>query len=497
MPRILLRYLYGKDARTHLYWALLVGFALRSCSAFFVYGPQALDDYKHGVWPAYQYFAGQPVDLPEYRSYILVFLLSGFVKVASWFGVSSALGQVRAMYFGLALVSLLGIYGTYLFSRVWRSRVYAGLAIYLAAMFPLMPFVGTRAFGEAVAMSLVMLAFGILESNRARGPGRSSVRLWLLGFLVLGLATLFRFHCGLLYVAYLAILFLTKEGRGFAGGMAAGFITIIGQATVDAVSGKVPLSTLFIYLRENEGGAAKYGVSPWYNPLLFALVVMLAPFSLVMWRSFKPFWKREWPLLVPFLIFLAAHCAVAHKEERFLYPILGLELWMLAYLWTAHSFNRWARRIFLPFFVFVTALLLPIVCFVNTQEGEIEPPAIVGSEYGSVVYLDHKSLFGQSRFLFYLLRPPSTMEPVEIADMTLARVDETILKTPKVEAVVLVTSEPAAKSKLDELAKAKNANALCLDVRTSGSIIDRLLYRLNPKHNQRRRPTWYLVCEKR
>src|SRR5215475_13870531 len=107
MPRRLRRFLRSRSLCWHFTCALILGILTRALCSWFVYGPQALDDYKHGVYPAYQLFAGLPVDLPDYRSHLLVWLLAGFVRVGSWFGAESALAQVRAMYFGLSFVSLL------------------------------------------------------------------------------------------------------------------------------------------------------------------------------------------------------------------------------------------------------------------------------------------------------------------------------------------------------------------------------------------------------
>jgi hypothetical protein len=494
VPNWLSRYLSGGDLRKHFQRALVLGAILRLCSAIFVYGPQALDDYKHGVWPAWQFFAGVPLDLPQYRSHLLIWFLSIFAEMASWIGVTSALGQVRAMYIGLGAVSLLGIVGTYFYVRDFRSRLYARLALYLAAMFPLMPFVSTRAFGEAVAMSLVMLAVGGLEYSRRGGVAR--IAPWTGWFLILGVAGLFRFHVGLLYLALMVVFAILKVRPALIGAAIAGVIAVGLQAAIDLLSGKGPLGTLFIYLAENEGGGARYGVSPWYNPWLFVLGLTLAPFSFVMWRSTRSLWRKHWPMLAPMLFFVLAHSMAAHKEERFLYPIVGLEVWAIAYLWASNAKNRWARRIYSPVLIGVTALALPAVCFINTQEGEIEPPALMESRYKEVIYLDHLSLFGKSRFQFYFLRPPSLLRAVTPLEFNAARVDQELADHPEHKAVVLLTSEPESRLQLDALAGIKTLEARCLEVRESGSLIDRLLYSLNPKHNQRRRPTWYLACER-
>lgn len=495
MPRWMRHYLADHSLNVHFLRALILGAVLRALSAWFVYGPQALDDYKHGVWPAYQFFAKIPLDLPDYRSHLLVWFLSVPVEMASWVGATSALAQVRAMYLALGLTSLLGIYGTYLFVRGIRSKLFGALALYLVAAFPLMPFVGTRAFGEAVAMPLVMMGLGLLESIR-RERRRRWPQFWFTGFLFLGVATLFRFHVGLIFVTYALILLAQKKWRGVAYAALAGVVTLALQALIDIGSGKVPLATLLIYLGENEGGGAKYGVSPWYNPWLFVLALTLAPFSFVFFKSVRGLWRRHWTILLPLLVFVTAHSLVAHKEERFLYPIVGLEMWALAYLWAANGLNKWARKIYAPAFFVIVALALPMVCLVNTQEGEIEPPAYSESHYGSVVYLDHLSLFGKSRFQFYFLRPPAKLLGVERTDLNAHSVDSALAENGDFKAAVLLTSEPEARAQLEALEGISTIEAVCGKVRAAGSLVDRLLYSLNPKHNQRRRPTWYLICER-
>jgi hypothetical protein len=336
---------------------------------------------------------------------------------------------------------------------------------------------------------------GAMEDMRRRGS--RSLALWMLAFSTLGLAVLFRFHVGLIFVSYALILIYLRIFPAVIGSVLGGVFTLGAQALVDVMSGKAPLATLFIYLSENEGGGAKYGVSPWYNPWLFILGLSLAPFSFVLWGSMRSLWRRHWPVIIPFLIFIAAHSLVAHKEERFLYPVIALELWLLAHLWSANTLRWPARRIFAPVFLFVSLLALPAVCFINTQEGEIEPPAKIESRYGGdVVYLDHESLFGRSRFKFYFLRPPSVLEAVPREDFSANKVDRSFSENPHAKAVVMLTSEPEVQSQLIAMAGVSTVEGRCLEVESSGSLIDQLLYAMNPKHNQRRRPTWYLICER-
>jgi hypothetical protein len=439
-------------------------------------------------------FLPEVMDLPDYRSRLLVWMLAGFIRVGSVFGCTSALAQVRVMYFGLALLSLLAVVGTYLLVKNIRSKLFGSTALYLIAAFPLMPFISTRAFGEAVSLSFVLLGFGILEN--ARRTGAKNTIGWVLGFACLGIATLFRFHCGVLFCSYAAILIYLRNWRGVSGAVIGGLLTLLAQEAVDYLSGKPPMGTLLSYLAENESGASQYGVSPWYDTWAFVLALSLAPFSFVFVFKLKSLWRNHWPWLLPFLIFVLIHSVVPHKEERFLYPIVGLELWALAWLWASSAFLKPARKLYSTVFLGLCVPLLFVACFINTQEGEIEPPAYVQSQYDAVTYLDHESLFGMSRIQFYFLREPSVLEKVDKESFNANKIDESLQAHPQHKAVVMLTSIPEVRDQLHAMEGIKTMESQCLQMRTSGSVIDRLLYALNPRHNQRRRPTWYLICRR-
>lgn len=488
------RYLRRHSLRFHLGIGITLAFILRSLAAFFVYGPQALDDYKHGVWPAYQMYAGLPVDLPDYRSHLLNWLLLFFLRIGGWFNVTSALSQVRLMYFGLGLVSLLGIVGAYIYAGCFRSRIFGALAIYLLAMYPLMPFVSTRAFGESVALPFVVLGLAVCERSRLRSE---SVATMALGFLLLGIASLLRFQVGVISCAYLLILVWQRRWRLALACAGAGLALIAAQAGIDVASGKPAFGTLSAYLEENAGGAAKYGASPWFNTWLLVLGLTLFPFSLVFLRRLKPVIVRHGPLAICLFVFVAVHSAVAHKEERFMYPIVGVLLLLLAGAWCYNRHNVLVRKIYQPVFILVSAIVLPIACLVNSQAGEIEPAAMAEKQLGQVGYLDYQSLFGQSLIQFYFLRPPSGIIEVAPEELTLAFADRILDSHPEWRGAELLTSQPEAFDRIRSLSAQSSAILRCGQAVEATSSVDRLLFRLNPRHNQRRRPTLYILCERR
>jgi hypothetical protein len=489
----LLRYLRRHSLCFHFGMALGLGLFVRLLSAWFVYGPQALDDYKHGVWPAYQYFVNVPLDLPDYRSYLLIWLLSGFLKVGSLFGISSALAQVRTMYAGLAFLSLLGIYGVYKYAELFRSRIFGGLALYLIAIYPLMPFVSTRAFGESVALPFVVLGFALCEVGRRK----NNYDKMAIGFFILGVGALFRFQVGVISVFYFGFLIFSKQWRFVFLCTMSGIALIASQALIDIYSGKYAFQTLKAYMDANAGGAAQYGASPWFNTWILVFAFLLFPFSAAFLPKLKYTVTRHAPLLGALIFFVTIHSAIPHKEERFMYPILGLLLILLADSWALSRHVRSAQRIFQPVFFIVLVLILPIACFVNTQAGEIEPAARAEQNFGAVAYLDHESLFAKSLIQFYFLRPPGQIFEVDEGGLRLERAAEILAENPALKGVEILTSNPASFETLRSLGGQARDKIKCGETQEATSLVDRLLFRLNPKHNQRRRPSLYILCERR
>ncbi|MGE3387862.1 MAG: hypothetical protein AB7K41_14125, partial [Bdellovibrionales bacterium] len=387
-----------------LWFTLVLGLVLRLLSAYFVYGPQALDDYKHGVLPAYQWAAGLPVELPGYRSFLLTWVLGAPLKVAATFGVQDPLTQVRWIYAGLALFSLTAWLGLRAYARTFQSQKFAIYTMILLAVYPLMPFVSTRAFGEALALPLVLSGMTLAEAARRQSQNAS---LFMLGLLLLGLATFFRFQVGILYVVYGAIFLWRREWRWLRLSAVVGLVLLALQAGLDVLSGREAFASLRAYLAVNEGGAAQYGISPWYNTWLLVFGLTLFPFSVVFGPDLKGLWSRHWRLLLPVFVFVAVHSLMPHKEERFMYPIVGVILLALGELLAQGRKRFWVRRVYVPLLGFVCGLGLLITCFNNTQVGEIGPAALITKRHPAVGFLDRESLLSQSRIKDYFVRPPS------------------------------------------------------------------------------------------
>lgn len=472
-------------------------------TAYFVYGAQSVDDYSHGLLPTLEYFEGKALDLPLWRSPLLVWTLIPFAKLAQLLGLGTQFGQIRFILFGLGLFSCLGIWAYY----HWAQRKAAepenqgassrgvspktasvfgddgqtwllALPMYLLSLHFLMPFASTRAFGESISITLVLVGFLWIERNRV-----------FQGALLLGIACLYRFQVGLLAFGFAAYFASKKKWRELGLVIAAGATTALLEGLVDLSFGRWPLETLYNYFYVNKDGAVEHSIQPWYNTWATLLPIWFLPFSLPILRQLKKLsaFERTWLGIILFFVFM--HSLIPHKEERFLYPILPLMLLIFGRLWAREWGSRFEKYFFRPFFGLVLALGLAVASTSNSQAGEYEPLLLAERAGRPVLIWDYDSVLRISFFRHRLVKPPVDYQEFDrwpTAPELVAFKDRVLF---------FVTS----KDENLELWKQQSSDILsagwqCLEKIRIQSPADRVIYRLNPKYNTRRKPTWLIEC---
>ena len=473
------------------FWVFFLwAFILRALCAYFVYGPQALDDYAHGLIPVLNWFHQGTLDLPDYRNPLLSYVLRAWLEVGRWLSIQALVDQIRWLGWGLSLLQMFGFYAVWkIFAR--ESERSQNLALFLYSSFIIMPFVATRAFGEAVALPFVLLGFMFLLNS-------VTLRSVFFGFFFIGIATLFRFQVGVLGVAALLwMLFQQRSMKMLVGAAIAGVVILLFQGVIDLSYDRAFLATLFNYFRVNEGGAAQYGVSPWYNTWLFPMMVFLFPIS---WPFFnKESWRamwQKWSLpLVSVFVFILIHSLVPHKEERFLYPILGVLLMFLAFLWSKNWNHWWVAKILTPMLYALHGVGVFAVVLSNSQEGVVKPLAEAEKAFHKFVVLETKALLQESELRSMFLVRGSEELNVS-ADEVDRRFMEKLFLEKDFAGALWITSEPEVAARYKFMQNTQEKLYHCGPVEEASSLIDGVIYRLNPKHNQRRRPSWYLLCWK-
>ncbi len=474
----------------HFWLALALGLGFRLISSYFVFGPQALDDYLNQLIPAYKFSETGVHELPAWRSPLVIWALGGLLELGKWIGISKPVAQAQFLAAMVGVFSLTSLWGCLLFFQAVKKPEIGKIALYATALHGLMPFVSTRFFLESLSMGPLSLGVGFLIwsvlQNRRMGL--------ILGLVFLGLATLIRFQVGMLYLATL-IWLLCSHRKWWKEAFLVSFALAIINAGIDWLDHRPIFSTLIAYIETNKH-IADYGSEPWYATWVTWLAVGFFPFSLLLlkqWRRLTQPGLRE--LLGLALIFVVVHSLVPHKEERFMYPIFPISIWLWSALWFYSKNLASSRNFVRPVILTLNLVLLIAGCFFNTQLGEIGVPAKMSSLSSRVLYLDRDSLVGAGFMSEYFIRTNSKLVKAD-GSPTLEKIKD-LLKSNSYEVLAVMTSNPELLPELKLLQNSSTDFLQCSQVQEESSFIDSLLYKMNPKRNQRRRTTWFVACSEK
>lgn len=475
--------------KKHLLIALLLGFVARELSAYFVFGPQALDDYLNQLIPSFKYLTTGSHGLPAWRSPLVIWIFSGWLKLGTLLNITIPVHQVQWVYSLLNLMSLSCFFGCYYFFKSIKNSQTGIIALYMTAVHGLMPFISTRSFLESICIGPLTLGVGLLLF----AINEKNSRHIFLSLLLIGFATLIRFQVGIVLILASAIL-LYKNRKHIFLVLSAGFIILAAQTAIELLDHRAPFSTLIAYANANKN-MSDYGREPWFSSLLTWLVVGFFPISILLLKKIKSLLRTGYcEVLILALGFVIFHSCFPHKEERFIYPVVGISLWLWAELWNqsidSKSFKYFTRPVLLVF----NTIVIIVGCFINVQVGEIGVPAKISSLTSNALYIDRDSLVGQGEMWEFFIRDKSKLNKLDHA-VTMTDLDVEF-KQNKYDLITIMTSNPEIQPELENLHLQSNEDIKCTEVNAENSVIDNLIYKMNPKKNQRRKPTWFIICHK-
>jgi GPI mannosyltransferase 3 len=187
----------------------------------------------------------------------------------------------------------------------------------------------------AAAACSVCMGLGVYASPRAMGETwcvaplvwglswavSSSRRTQFMGGLLLSVAVGLRLQAGFFCVG--ALLWAWRCHR--VAPWALLISLLVGAAlfgVVDAVTWGRPFHSALTYLQFNlvDGRASEYGTAPWW---FYGKHLVLSEGLTVVPAAVLVLLRRSWPGMLG-LSFMVLHCAIPHKELRFVYPALPL-----------------------------------------------------------------------------------------------------------------------------------------------------------------------------
>ena len=278
----------------------------------------------------------------------------------------------KALFLRL-LTTILSVLTILLFTnsvKKWVHKQNWKLFLLLSYFIWFLPFINVRFSSETWSGLSFLIAVSLLIRNK-----RKNYNFLLIGA-ILGLSFLFRYQIALAVIGLLAwLLFIRKEK----------FINLV----LIAVSGlSMVLLGFFIdswfygewvfvfwnYLYVNlvEGVAASFGTRPWYHYFLWIGYYAIPPIGLMIFLSLiTVIYKKPKNIIIWIVVpFILVHSLIAHKELRFLFPIVNFVpiifvLFIQSFDWKI-LYNKWKYlfKISIVGLVLLNIILISIRSFI-------------------------------------------------------------------------------------------------------------------------------------
>ncbi|HVS95043.1 MAG TPA: hypothetical protein VHE54_01110 [Puia sp.] len=263
------------------------------------------------------------------RPTIQVYLFSAYYEACAALGVQDPYLQLEMLriVFGLLLFAFFNAIALYYFAGGRRVVLY--WVLFLLNFSWILPYTRTLFSSEMLSSLLFFGALFLYETRR--GPDVASPGLALLTGFVFSLAFYARFQTGFALAGFFLWLLLQGGDRRGLWWMGIGFLAGVGLNTLlDSLFYHEAVFTPYVYYRVNitEGKAASMGTSSFllYIGVLIA-VILTPPLSIfLLGAGFRQALRTKFdrPIVTSVVFFILGHCLVAHKEERFLFPILNV-----------------------------------------------------------------------------------------------------------------------------------------------------------------------------
>ncbi|HEY4100964.1 MAG TPA: hypothetical protein VGM20_08825 [Gemmatimonadales bacterium] len=394
------------DRRRFLILLLSIGgLVLYVSTACVNIGIVALDDYHEivaQIIPAQFQSATQIIAGAGIRSPVPSLVLLTLSRTALHLGLTDPVAQYRFVLIVLAIFSF-AVLST-VARRHFRDERDGNkeiVALCLISFFWLAPYFFSRTLIESLAAPFVAASAWFTTDYWLRGR-RSSLALSVFALMV---AATFRFQVGVCYAAIVAVFVLRRQWRD-------SWVLLASSAVAFMIPGLIDLwlrgsfyASLRAYVDYNVHYSSSYGVHPFYSFVTLFLAITIPPAFWLRYRGLR--WREEYRPLLPallfFAVFLVAHSAVPHKEDRFMVPIVPVFLICLVplahYIWQK---SRWRTVYFLA----INAVLLVITSFTVEQRNTIGLVLYLGRhpEITRVVGVDETLVLYPSA---YTLRPPA------------------------------------------------------------------------------------------
>ncbi len=467
---------------------MVLAAVLRLLAALFAKGYGMHDDHFCVIEDAQRWVEGYDVPssarVPK-RNLVYVGLHYGLFRSLRALGLSDpqlVMYVVRLLH---AAYSLLTVWFGMKLVRGLAGEAIARRVGLLLAGFWVLPYMSVRNLVEYVCVPPLVIAIQFAAQER----GSADVRHGLLTGMVGAAAFTLRYQAAAFLAAAGALLLVRGELRKVAA-LAAGFAALcfLTLGIPEWVVLGAPFATLKRYLAHNVAHARSYVTGPWFMYLGTVLGAFIPPFSFALVWGFLRSWRRAAFVFWPTAAFFLIHSAFPNKQERFILPIvafvlIGGVIGLDQVTRRLRGGSVWKKliRASWAWFLVVNTVLLGISIFTYSKKTRVASMTYL-REKGDVTALvveNHRSSSPRMP-LFYLGAWAKVYDFPSSKSVEAFRQELCAPDALRPDYVIFL----GAKNLDDRLRRTRQLfPAVEFETEITPSLVDRLLYLLNPEHN--------------
>ncbi len=327
---------------------IMIAAIFRSIAVIYSQGFNHPDELFHVLEPAHGIVTGYWLKAWEWQDGLRSFTLPGFfsifIMIGKAIGITDPNSMATLMRSIAALLSLSGVWAVYKITNLFADKTAARMATLFMAIWWVPVYFGVKTMSGPISMNIILISH-YLAYRAINIPnfeiGKRTNQLLLYAGMLGGLAFSIRFQMGIFSVAIAAVLLYNKAIKQF-------LIYSAGVVLLVLLHGMMDLYTLGSFLHspiqyfisqiiENQA-VEQFGAQPWHRYLTWYIRYFTLPFALFLLfftiRSGKQFWQ----LIVSILLFWGLFQAVAHREDRFLIPMVPFLI-----MTTSLGFTCWIK----------------------------------------------------------------------------------------------------------------------------------------------------------
>jgi hypothetical protein len=408
----------------------------------------------------------------------LHYLLFTLLNAAGVTSPDAKMYVVRALH---AVYSLSIVYFGYKIAGKYAGKKLAAQVGWLLAAFWFMPWLSVRNLVEVHCIPFLL--WGLWMYIKKDSPSAKTV---LLSGLVAGVAFSIRYQAIFMLAGFgLALLCLKQFRNAFVWGGGALLSMFLVQGGIDFYFWGKPCVEFMEYLRYNLV-VVQPGDYPGGGPLKYVALIagiLVPPVSIFIFGGFFVRWRKYLLLFLPSFIFLIFHSFFINKQERFILTIvpfiiiLGMTGW--SELLAAHRKIAWLNKLARgswKFFMVVNAVLLCVISVHYSKKARVESMLYL-SRYRQVEQL--AAMNNIPRLPLFYLGEWATVQDIDRYDVAAGA--QRLLESGSEPRFVLVTADGDAAARIDTLKQ--YFPKLVFEAEIKPSLIDNLMFLLNPRHN--------------